>query len=146
MSRRLPLLIITVAGLVLTGCVSSEPKVTEEEQVSAEQLAQMRATEPAAEGEEATGGETLTFVARDIEYAEAPSEAPAGLLTIELVNEGAINHDVVIEELGNQLIVEAVGGATETGQVELEAGTYTYYCDVPGHRAAGMEGTLTVTG
>jgi hypothetical protein len=34
----------------------------------------------------------------------------------------------------------------DSGKVELTAGTYTIYCTIPGHRAAGMEATITVTG
>ena len=34
----------------------------------------------------------------------------------------------------------------DSGKVELAAGTYTIYCTIPGHRAAGMEATITVTG
>ena len=82
------------------------------------------------------------FVAVDIDYAEAPDEVAAGEVTVELVNEGSVQHNVVIEELDDTLVVEAPGGATETGTVTLPAGTYTYYCSVPGHRAAGMEGML----
>ena len=37
-----------------------------------------------------------------------------------------------------------MSGDTETLTLNLPAGTYTFYCNVPGHRAAGMEGTLTV--
>ena len=83
-----------------------------------------------------------SFVAVDIDYAEAPDEVTPGEVTVELVNEGSVQHNVVIEELDDTLVVEAPGGATETGTVNLPAGTYTYYCSVPGHRAAGMEGTL----
>ena len=90
----------------------------------------------------AAGEESASFVAVDIDYAEAPDEVPAGDVSVELVNEGSVQHNVVIEELDDTLVVEASGGATETGTVTLPAGTYTYYCSVPGHRAAGMEGTL----
>lgn len=105
------------------------------------------------EGEEGTEGEegaqelpedALVFVAVDLEFSEAPSTAEAGEVTIGLDNQGAADHDVTIEELGDEIVAEAPGGETDTGTVELEAGTYTYYCSVPGHRPAGMEGTLEV--
>jgi uncharacterized cupredoxin-like copper-binding protein len=37
-------------------------------------------------------------------------------------------------------------GGTKSMTMTLAAGTYTFYCSVPGHRQAGMQGTLTVTG
>ena len=40
---------------------------------------------------------------------------------------------------------ELESSATKTGNVELKAGTYTFYCNVTGHRAAGMQATLTVS-
>lgn len=56
-----------------------------------------------------------------------------------------ILHDLVIDELDAHVSVE--GGETATGGLRAdEPGTYTYYCSVPGHRDAGMEGTLVVEG
>jgi plastocyanin len=97
----------------------------------------------AEEGETGGGGTEPVFVAVDIEYEQAPEALPPGDTTITLENEGSIEHNVVFEELGDQLIVEAAAGESATGDVTLEAGEYTYYCSVPGHRAT-MEGTLTV--
>jgi uncharacterized cupredoxin-like copper-binding protein len=56
-----------------------------------------------------------------------------------------IFHTFVIENVnGDEVVASARAGETDRGGVELEPGDYTFYCDVPGHRAAGMEGTLTV--
>ncbi len=71
-------------------------------------------------------------------------EADAGEITIALTSEGSLVHDVVIEEADDTQVVEARGG-TQVGSIELEPGTYTFYCSVAGHRTAGMEGTLTVS-
>lgn len=99
---------------------------------------------PAGEGTEAAA-ETATFVAVDIDYSQAPDQVPAGPVVLRLVNEGALPHNVTIEELDDRTVVETSGSETGEATVELGPGTYTYYCDVPGHRLAGMEGTLEVT-
>jgi uncharacterized cupredoxin-like copper-binding protein len=149
--REQVLRIITVAvlGLLLTGCLSSEPKVSEDEQVSAEQRAALEATEGGGSeggGGGGGGGAAADWVAVDIAYDQAPTELAAGTVSASLTNEGAIEHNVVIEELGDEKILEAPPGQNDTAEVELEAGEYTFYCDVAGHREAGMEGTLTVSG
>jgi len=99
---------------------------------------------------EAAGGEggasnEPVFVAVDIAYESAPSELPPGDIDLTLENDGAIEHDVTIEELGDERVLAATGGETDEATVALEAGEYTYYCSVTGHREAGMEGTLTVS-
>jgi plastocyanin len=108
--------------------------------------------EPGVEGEvagregeagETGGGTEPLWIAIDIEYQQAPEALPPGDITVTLENEGTIEHNVVFEELGDQLVVEAPGGESATGNVTLEAGEYTYYCSVPGHRTT-MEGTLVV--
>ncbi len=87
---------------------------------------------------EVTGTDALTFEPDSF-------TAPAGEITVELTSEQGINHTFVIEELDDELVVEAEAGATETGTVTIdEPGDYTFYCDVAGHREAGMEGTLEV--
>lgn len=69
--------------------------------------------------------------------------APAGDVTLALACEGRVAHDIVIEETGDK-VATCNGGGSGAGTVTLEAGDYTYYCSLPGHRGAGMEGTLTV--
>ncbi|MGH3443400.1 MAG: cupredoxin domain-containing protein [Nitriliruptorales bacterium] len=91
------------------------------------------------------GGETLSITGTNsLEFEPDQLEAPAGTITIELTSEDRINHTFVIEELGDEEVVGVDAGATASGDVELEPGTYTFYCSVPGHRAAGMEGELVI--
>jgi uncharacterized cupredoxin-like copper-binding protein len=87
----------------------------------------------------------LQVTAVDIDFLETELEAPADTeFTITLTNNGMIQHDFRIE--GTDFRTELLnGGETETLTITLPAGEYTYYCSVPGHRAAGMEGTLIVS-
>ncbi len=93
--------------------------------------------------EEEIPDDAIEFVTEDNIYTQAPDTVPSGTVTFAIINEGAADHNVVIEELGDELVVEAPGGAVDVGEVELEPGEeYTYYCSIPGHRAT-MEGTFT---
>ena len=85
---------------------------------------------------------TLDISASNFSFAPNTLTAPAGVIQVNLKSDGL--HDVVIEGLpGFQ--VEATSGNTTSGKVKLAKGKYTFFCDVAGHRAKGMEGTLTVT-
>lgn len=103
-----------------------------------------------ADGEEAGDGGSdaaseLSFTAVDIEFEEKEATGAAGELAVTLTNDGEVEHSWLVEDHEDdlRLHVEA-NGDTDEGTISLEAGEYTYYCDVTGHRAAGMEGTLTV--
>ena len=79
-------------------------------------------------------------------YTETELSVPAGSITVDFENPASIPHDVVVEDAdGEELMrTETVSESSVTATAELEPGTYTFYCSVPGHRDAGMEGTLTV--
>jgi plastocyanin len=69
----------------------------------------------------------------------------AGEVTFGMVNAGSLPHTFVIDGLEDDLKLSVSGsGDEDSGSIELEAGDYEFYCDIPGHRGGGMEGTLTV--
>lgn len=60
-------------------------------------------------------------------------------------NPSSLSHSVAIEGPGVNTAGEVVTkGGTSTASATLKPGTYAFYCTVPGHRQAGMEGTLRV--
>jgi plastocyanin len=82
----------------------------------------------------------VTVVAESINGFDSDSyEATAGEVTIVFENDDSIPHNVTIEDEDFQLDDDG-----EQGTIDLEAGDYTLFCDIPGHRAAGMEATLAV--
>jgi len=146
--------ILIAAAFVLSGCYQTSPKVAPSEQVGAERRAAMAQSEgeggEAEEGgageEGGEGGPMVSITAVDIAYEDVPTEIPAGGVTIELVNEGSLAHNVVVEQAGDETVVEAEGGETATGSIELDGGqTVTIYCDIANHRAAGMEAEVGVS-
>ena len=88
--------------------------------------------------------------ARETELASSTASQPAsiasaGTVTIKMSNPASLSHDVSIKGNGVSKQGDIVGnGGTSTVTADLKAGTYTFYCSVPGHEAAGMKGTLTV--
>lgn len=86
----------------------------------------------------------VTITAFDLGFREIEATASAGEVEIHYRNEGEIVHTLVFEGAPGAFKLEAPAGGTTPGKVNLDPGTYQYYCDLPGHRAAGMEGQLAV--
>jgi plastocyanin len=79
----------------------------------------------------------------DIYFDPKELTIPAGTdVTVTLPNEGVTLHNFSIDALG--ISVDIGPGETKTVTINAPAGSYEYYCNVPGHREAGMVGTLTV--
>lgn len=70
--------------------------------------------------------------------------AKPGPVTIDMPNQSPIQHNISIQGPVNGKGPIIGHGATSSFQVTLKPGNYTFLCDVPGHAAAGMKGTLTV--
>ena len=88
-------------------------------------------------------GSGLEVVAKDIAFEPAALTVGSSPAKITLRNDGAILHTLVIEGAPG-FKLEAAKGASDTETLDVAPGTYTAYCDQPGHRAAGMESQLTV--
>ncbi len=71
----------------------------------------------------------------------------AGDIEVTLDNVGDAEHNILFvgaNEGSDNPVAQALGGEQDTGVVNLFEGEYVYYCSIPGHRAQGMEATLTV--
>ncbi len=67
-------------------------------------------------------------------------------MTIQMTNGSPIEHNVTVAEGAKVLgSTPTFSGGTKALTLKLKPGTYTFFCSVPGHRQAGMEGTLTVS-
>jgi plastocyanin len=90
---------------------------------------------------------TLKLAASPTELAfnTTSLSAKAGKVTIDFTNPSALEHNVAIEEGSKKLAEsETIASGKTSVSVELEPGSYTFLCTIPGHAEAGMEGTLTV--
>jgi uncharacterized cupredoxin-like copper-binding protein len=74
----------------------------------------------------------------------ASTDFKAGEITFEAKNNGKIPHDLAIKETGEKTKLIPPGGTAEL-KVTLKAGKYELYCSVPGHEAAGMKQSITVS-
>jgi plastocyanin len=138
MKNRTPACIVlffTLVALVAAGCGGGSDNSSS-------------STDTAADTGGASGGETLQLAADPsgaLKFDPTSLEATAGQVTIDFTNDSSVPHNVTIEGNGiEEVASDTVTGDKSSVSADLPAGTYTFYCSVDGHKAAGMEGTLTV--
>ena len=100
----------------------------------------------------AGGGSTNLAIAANpsgsLAYDKKTLSAKAGKVTITMTNMAPLGHNITIQKGTNGSVLGATPtfqGGTKSVSLNLKAGTYTFYCSVPGHRQGGMVGTLTVS-
>lgn len=91
----------------------------------------------------AGGDADVVVVATDLAFDAKTYTAKEGSVSIEYLQHGKVPHTLLIEKTaGFKLSVN--GEKSDSADVLLETGEYTLYCDIPGHRQAGMEARLNV--
>jgi plastocyanin len=87
---------------------------------------------------------TLRIQAGNFYFRPGTVHAPAGIDRVELVGKGG-HHTLVIDRVDGFKLSVGGDGDTDSAKVSFRAGRYTFYCDIPGHRDAGMEGTFVIS-
>jgi len=148
-------LVLILASVTLVACGSSSDDSTSTGSESTSESGGAAGGENAggeksgeAEGKSAGSASALDIEAAPsgLAFSSDTATAKAGEVTVDFTNPQALTHDVAIEDSAGKTIgkTELIAEGSDSEVVDLEPGEYTFYCTVPGHREAGMEGKLTV--
>ncbi|HST55641.1 MAG TPA: plastocyanin/azurin family copper-binding protein [Solirubrobacteraceae bacterium] len=102
---------------------------------------------PAASGSSSSKAQLIKLAADpggQLKYDTTSLTAKAGKVTIEFTNASPVPHDVSVSGNGVSGATPQFSGGSKSLSLNLKAGTYKFFCSVPGHEQAGMQGTLTV--
>ncbi len=149
------LALLATAAIAFAGCGGSDSSSS--------------TTETATTGGGGAGGKTLEIKMGYYFFSPADAPADAGPTVIEAPNEGSVEHELVVfksemdpaklpteangevnEEKMDKIaesageIADVESGDTKSGNFKLTPGKYVIFCNLPGHYAQGMYGTLTV--
>ena len=163
MKKLVPLFALLLAALALAACGGGDDtggdtspaagavEDVEEKAGEAKEEVEDKAGEAK---DEAEGGSAGSAAAVDVEadpsgqlaFTSDSATSKAGKVTVNFTNSSPVPHDVRIESSSGEEVggTEVLSEGSESAKVDLKPGEYTYFCSVPGHRQAGMEGTLTV--
>lgn len=131
------------AGMI--GTLISRPMASADEPATADEDAAEDEVETAeqAAGETPAPATAQNVTSFDIYFEPEEITIPADTdVPFTLPNDGAAAHNFSIDELN--ISVDIAAGETDETVINAPAGTYEYYCNVPGHKEAGMVGTLIV--
>jgi plastocyanin len=139
-------LALALGLLALASCGSSSSSKTSP---AATPATTAPATTPTPAPASTAGGQKLSLESNpegQLKYNAASLTAKAGTVSIDFTNMAPLSHNLTVASASGAVLgaTPTFQGGSKTLSLTLKAGTYKFYCTVPGHRAAGMEGTLTV--
>ena len=122
-----------LAAVTIFGREPAEKAAAENESSSS------TSTSPAGGG--GGGGQTVQVSEKEFKITLPSTTLKPGSYTFDLSNDGKIQHDLTINGPGvnNAKTPLINGGRHATLKVKLSAGTYDFYCSVPGHKQLGMD-------
>jgi uncharacterized cupredoxin-like copper-binding protein len=149
--RRVAALVAAAAAVpLLAGCGSSS------------NASSPKTTSAAPKTAVAASSGKLTVTTTEYAFSPMAVTAKAGKLKVTLDNKGKIPHELVVLKTGGAAgslpvtsgrvseatsvgeVSETKAGATKSSTLNLKPGSYVFVCNIPGHYADGMRGTLTV--
>ena len=146
MKKLAVLAVLVLASFALVACGDSDDSTSGDTTVTTNESQSEGGGK--AEGGTAGGGATLDIASPSsgLAYDSDSASTKAGKVTLNYTNPQPIAHDVAVENSGGEVVgkTELVTEGSDSTEFEIKPGQYTFYCTVPGHREAGMEGTLTV--
>lgn len=154
MKKAVVALVLILASLALAACGGGGSTTSATAGEAGGAAAESEAKSEEGGKAEAEGGSAGTGSAIAIEanpegqlmFEQKEVTAKPGKDTIDFTNQSSVPHNVTVENSAGEKIGEtetlAEGSASAT--VNLKPGTYTFFCSVPGHREAGMEGKIVV--
>jgi uncharacterized cupredoxin-like copper-binding protein len=148
--RRLSTLALTIGALALAACGSSSSSGGSTGTVSSPTSSGSAAASTPAPTIAIPKGalELAASSAGQLMFDRSSLTAPkAGRVTIAFTNLSPLDHNLTVEDPATKKVLgatETFQGTTKLLKLDLKPGTYKFFCSVPGHRMAGMEGTLTV--
>ncbi|MGH2912478.1 MAG: plastocyanin/azurin family copper-binding protein [Solirubrobacteraceae bacterium] len=141
-----PLLALALGAIALGGCGGSKSASSSPTTAAPETTTPATTSSTAAPSSGASAINLSADPQGELKYNTTSLTAKAGSVAITFTNNAPLQHNVTVESSSGSTV-----GATPTFQggskvlnLNLKPGTYKFFCSVPGHRQAGMEGTLTV--
>jgi uncharacterized cupredoxin-like copper-binding protein len=149
---------IVVAFVFFFGMLAAVEVFGAEDKHQAEAAAETTTAAATTTTQQTTTAETTTQEATTAKPAETKvpvsetefkitlgsTDLKAGEITFQVKNDGKVPHDFAIKETGDKTKEIPTGGTAEL-KVTLKPGKYVFYCSIPGHEAAGMKLSVTVS-
>lgn len=143
---RLASLALVLAALALAGCGSSSSSSSTTTSSSSTSATAAPSTSSAAKPSASSALSLEANREGQLKYDKSSLTASAGKVTIDMTNMSPLMHNVTVESSAHAILgaTPTFQGGTRALTLNLKPGVYKFFCSVPGHRQAGMEGTLTV--